>query len=118
MKLKYFKLSEFDSPDLPGSGERMQESTLRMLEKAREISGEPFRINSGYRTQAHNAKVGGVADSAHMGGWAADIATTPKTQKTIIMACQMAGFARMGVYNTFVHVDNDPSKKSPAAWQG
>ena len=36
MKLRYFNLAEFDSPDAPGSGEEfMDEEFLGMLDKAR-----------------------------------------------------------------------------------
>ena len=72
---KYFNTSEFDSPDVPGSGKNMQHSTLLMLCEARKIADVPFKINSGYRTEAHNSKVGGVTNSAHLKGYAADIST-------------------------------------------
>ena len=36
--MKYFKLSEFDSPDLIGSGEEMKQSTLNLLDEAREVA--------------------------------------------------------------------------------
>ena len=57
MTLRYFKLSEFDSPDEPGSGAKMQPETLQMLDAARHIAGVPFKITSGYRTKEHNRKV-------------------------------------------------------------
>ena len=82
-KPKYFNLSEFDSPDQAGSGAYMNPDFLRKLDKARGIAGIPFRINSGYRTEAHNRKVGGVNDSAHLKGLAVDIATTPETKDII-----------------------------------
>ena len=53
--MQYFKLSEFDSPDLPGSGQRMKPEFLKMIDRARDIAGGvPFVINSGFRTVAHN----------------------------------------------------------------
>ena len=75
MNLKYFKLEEFDSPDLPGSGEEMKSSTLLMLDRARALAKVPFVINSGYRTKAHNESVGGVEDSTHLDGYGVDIKT-------------------------------------------
>ena len=60
MEYKYFKTEEFDSPDLPGSGQLMQEDFMYKLDKAREIAGIGFKINSGMRTVSHNAKVGKV----------------------------------------------------------
>lgn len=43
------------------------------LEKVRAILGHPLTITSGYRCPALNAAVGGVGDSAHLHGLAADI---------------------------------------------
>lgn len=122
MTLKYFNLSEFDSKDADGSGKgtgaRMQRSTLEMLDRAREIAGVPFVINSGFRTEAHNRAIGGSRNSSHMRGYAADIRTTPLTQELIISALRAAGFQRIGIYRTFVHADNDPNLPSPATWIG
>ena len=67
---KFFKSTEFDSPDAPGSGKKMQHSTLQMLCKARKIADVPFKINSGVRTIAHNKEVKGVSNSAHIKGYA------------------------------------------------
>jgi len=114
---KFFKSTEFDSPDVPGSGKNMQHSTLLMLCEARKIADVPFKINSGYRTKAHNSKVGGVSNSAHLKGYAADISTpNGKHQEKIVRALRQAGFKRFGVYTNFVHADNDPNKKQFVAW--
>ena len=48
--MKYFKLEEFDSPDLKGSGKNMKKDFLVKLDEARELAGIPFKINSGFRT--------------------------------------------------------------------
>lgn len=74
MNLKYFTLSEFDSPDMEGSGSNMDATLLDMLDSLREHYGKPIRITSGFRTEKHNAAVGGVPDSSHMRGYAVDIA--------------------------------------------
>ena len=114
---KYFNTSEFDSPDVPGTGKKMQHSTLLMLCEARKIADVPFKINSGYRTIAHNTEVGGVSNSAHLKGYAADISTpNGKHQEKILRALRQAGFKRFGVYKNFVHVDSDPTKKQFVAW--
>ncbi len=44
-----------------------------MLDKARGIAGIPFVITSGFRTAEQNKAVGGVPNSAHLKGLAADI---------------------------------------------
>lgn len=117
-ELEYFEISEFDSPDLPGSGSNMKISTLLKLEQARKLANVPFRVNSGFRTKAHNAKLkDSVPNSSHTLGYAADIRTPNlEVQKKIIAACIIAGFKRIGVGRTYIHVDDDPTKKSPAVW--
>ncbi len=45
------------------------------LDPARELWGRPIGVNSGYRSLALNAAVGGAASSQHMKGEAADITT-------------------------------------------
>lgn len=116
MELKHFTLSEFDSPDEPGSGQKMNESFLFHLDIAREAYGAPMRITSGFRTEAHNRKVGGVSKSSHLTGHAADIAAPTAQDKAKILAALFdAGFRRFGIMRTAIHVDNDPSK-GPAVW--
>jgi uncharacterized protein YcbK (DUF882 family) len=115
--MKYFDIEEFDSPDLIGSGENMDAEFLEMLDSAREIAGIPFIITSGYRTKAHNKKVGGKSDSAHLTGHAADIKVNGSRQRwQIVEACIKAGFTRIGIANTFVHVDNDSTKPKDVIW--
>ncbi|MCQ2294461.1 MAG: D-Ala-D-Ala carboxypeptidase family metallohydrolase [Bacteroidales bacterium] len=46
-----------------------------LLDPARERWGKPLVVTSGYRCKKLNALVGGVADSQHLRGCAADIVT-------------------------------------------
>lgn len=113
----HFHIDEFDSPDLPGSGAYMQDDFLRMIDAAREVAGIPFVVNSGFRTEQHNRAVGGSPSSSHLNGWAADIRATNSTQRWIIIAaCLQAGFTRIGVADTFVHIDCDPDKAENVMW--
>ncbi len=113
----FFDTKEFDSPDVQGSGKNMQHTTLLMLCEARKIANVPFKINSGFRTIEHNAKVGGVVNSAHTRGYAIDISTpNGHNQKLIVKALRQAGFKRFGIYTNFIHADNDPIKKQFAYW--
>lgn len=48
---------------------------MELLDKIRERWGAPITVNSGYRSPALNARVGGSATSSHMKGEAADITT-------------------------------------------
>ncbi len=113
----HFELSEFDSPDEKGSGKYMYEKFLSMLDDARGIAGVSFTINSGFRTKSRNAYVGGKINSSHQYGYAADIHCTDSRSRFIIInALIKAGFSRIGVGKTFIHVDNDPDKDANVIW--
>ena len=115
--MKYFELNDFDSPDEPNSGVYMDRNFLDMLDKAREYAGVAFVINSGYRSKAHNKKVGGVKNSSHRKGCAADIAVISSRRRyKILEGLQKAGFNRIGIGNSFIHVDNDPDKAQNVIW--
>lgn len=80
---EHFDLDEFThsdtavAQDIDNSAPPAIEANLRRLaatlEKVRAILGHPLTITSGYRSPALNAAVGGVGDSAHLHGLAADI---------------------------------------------
>lgn len=109
--MKYFTLNEFSSPDFPNSGVNMDTDFLERLEQAREIAGIPFRITSGFRTKEHNSEVGGVPNSSHLIGVAADVAVSSGSERYVILnALIRAGFKRIGVAKTFIHCDTDPNK--------
>jgi len=115
--MKYFKLSEFDSPDVVGSGEAMDMEFLSKLDQARSLCDIPFRITSGYRTEDHNRKVKGVLGSSHTKGLAADIACTNSAARHIIVSALLkVGLNRIGIADTFIHVDRDPSKVANVIW--
>ncbi|QDP54123.1 MAG: putative peptidase M15 [Prokaryotic dsDNA virus sp.] len=121
MKYKYFDLKEFASPDEPGSGKHMRHEFLEMLDSAREEAGVPFKITSGFRTEAYNKdllKRGYKAskNSSHLKGCAADIACSSSDKRLkIVQALIKIGFTRLGIAKSFIHVDNDPVKPD-AIW--
>jgi hypothetical protein len=91
--MKYFTLDEFDSPDHKGSGVNMDSNFLELLNNARQIAGIPFKISSGYRTIEHNQKVGGVSNSSHLSGLAADISISSGNERYLVLnALIKAGF--------------------------
>ena len=109
--MKYFTLDEFDCPSHKGSGINMDSNFLAKLEEAREIAGVSFIITSGYRTKEHNEYVGGVPNSSHLIGVAADISVSSGADRYIILSALIkAGFRRIGVAKTFIHCDTDDSK--------
>lgn len=89
----------FISPDLAA-----------LLQKIRDHFGAPVNINSGYRTEAHNKKVGGAAYSKHKYGMAADIRINGVSPLTIAKYACSIGAGGVGLYQSFTHIDVRPNK--------
>lgn len=106
---KYFQPSEVVN---------LQPSLIQMLDNARGFAGIPFVITSGFRNPAQNASVGGVSNSAHLTGNAADILCTDQNRWTIIQGGLQAGFKRVEACATHVHFDNDNDSQHPSPWFG
>ena len=116
--IKYFSPGEFDSPDEHGSGKKMNIAFIEKLEAIRKECGFPFLINSGFRTPAHNAMVGGKGESSHTNGLAADIhIKTSSEMFKVLKAALSVGVKRIGVGKNFVHLDLDPSLPQDVCWQ-
>lgn len=115
---KYFDSKEFDSPDVEGSGEKMELYFIKKLTIAREANNKPMLITSGYRTKKHNIAVGGKENSAHLRGYASDIAVFNSNDRyRMVRALMLAGFKRIGVANGFIHCDCDPSLPQNVLWK-
>lgn len=81
------------------------------LQVLRDFLGESIKVNSGYRSEAHNKAVGGVKSSKHTKGLASDIRVKDLDTDDlylIIEALIKQGDMQeggLGVYDTFVHYD-------------
>ena len=112
--MKYFNYFEFDSPDIQGSGQLMSKELLEILDEVREDYGKPIVITSGYRTEAHNESVGGKKNSSHLKGLACDVAcTTSRDRFELVRLFLEYGITRIGIADTFIHIDIDDEDKSP-----
>ena len=115
--MKYFNYSEFDSPDVQGSGQMMDKDFLNLLDQARDRFDKPININSGFRTPAHNESVGGKENSSHLKGLAVDIHIGGSDDRfALYEALRKVGFKRLGVAKTFIHADIDPDKSPDVMW--
>ena len=115
--MKYFNYSEFDSPDIVGSGKLMDAGFVQKLDLLREKFDKPIKINSGYRSENHNANVGGTPNSSHIKGLAVDIScNNSKDRFAIIDICLDLGITRIGVASSFIHIDVDPDKTPNVIW--
>lgn len=61
------------------------------LEKVRSILMSPIRISSGYRSPELNKAIGGVSNSAHIDGYAADFTSPFGTPFAIVKKLKDAG---------------------------
>lgn len=107
----HFKLREFQSQD--GADKVLiSDELLAKLEELRSaVSGDvSIVVNSGYRSPAHNKKVGGASNSTHTQGYAADVKV--KRDGAYVAAdllcclCQTLGFKGIAYINgQSVHLD-------------
>lgn len=104
---KHFRVREFASKD--GSDKVLIDDDLvTLLENIREAAGgKAVTINSGYRSPEHNAAVGGVSNSQHVKGTAADIVVEGTDPLTVGQIAEhfLNKKGGIGVYQTFTHVD-------------
>ncbi len=111
----YFYRKELYSRD--AMREEMQYGFMRLLLVTRLEAQMPFIMTSGWRTPQRNEDIGGNWRSAHLTGWAGDVKAVFSWQKfTIINAALTAGFNRIGIGNTFIHLDNKPGYVENVIW--
>lgn len=117
--IKYFKQSQF-ACKCGCTQNKISPVLVQLLDTARSTSGIPFIITSGYRCPKHNKNVGGVNDSQHIYGNAADIAWKDYNQLYVMInALLLAGFNRIGInyQKKFIHVDISEIKTNNIIWK-
>ena len=107
---KNFKVSEFTCHC--GCGLNNAEQTMiDMCQKIRDKLGVPVNVNSACRCPKHNAKVGGVRNSQHLNGVAADLSCSLgavkmfDTVKAMYANGELPELRYCIRYKTFIHVD-------------
>lgn len=114
---KYFSEAELSCRccgELPPDG--MDPRLLDVLDTMRETLGGPLELSCAYRCPSHNAEVGGVPNSQHVQGTAADVlcpnGVSVDELASVAETCGADGIGRY--YNSgFVHVD---TRGYPARW--
>ena len=92
---------------------------IDLLEEIRGNVNEPIIITSGCRCPYYNDSVGGVPNSAHTRGTAADIKTGimyGADRHAIVEGAVFGNAAGIGVASTFIHVDVDSVLPRPSMW--
>ena len=107
LPLRHFSTVEFRCKCGCGVGmEKMDADLLQMLDEARELAGIPFPLSSAYRCPKHNTR-----------GYAVDIRCVDSHSRfAMLQALLEAGFRRIELAPTWIHVDNDPDKPHDAAF--
>ena len=86
-----------------GIEENVEALVEQVLDPARERLGKAVTVNSGFRCPVHNKAVGGVYNSQHVSGLAADVhcEDNRKLAKVIV---ENGRFDQLILYPTFIHV--------------
>ena len=91
---------------------------VKIADEIRNRIGKPIQINSGIRCKTHNANVGGVSNSQHLLGNAADlgcpIGCTPAQMASIAEEI-MGDTGGIGTYSWGIHIDTRSTK---SRWNG
>ena len=120
-EIKYFKKQEFAckcGKYCNGYPVDIDMNMVKIADKIRHIIGKPVPVNSGIRCKTHNANVGGVSNSQHLLGKAADLGCpsgcTPEQMASIAESI-MGNTGGIGIYSWGIHIDTRSAK---SRWNG
>ncbi|MEA2021076.1 MAG: D-Ala-D-Ala carboxypeptidase family metallohydrolase [Candidatus Caldatribacteriota bacterium] len=112
---KHFRLSEFTCPCC--NRVMLHPKLLGKLVELRDTLERPVYVNSGYRCAKYNQKIGGVVNSYHCIGLAADISVKDINLIELLEVCENINFNGIGFYEkkNFLHLDVRPTRR--ARWR-
>ncbi len=101
---------------MTGEIKNLHPDLIKVLEDLEQCMGFELQIISGYRTPAHNVKVGGVTASEHIAfpSLAADVlCKRSSTRYKMLKELFSMGIRRIGIGNSFIHVGVGVSQVYP-----
>ena len=114
---RHFKPAEFERCTPSCNIEDMQQSALDMIDRLRDEAGIPLLLSCAYRSRAWELSKGRSGKSAHTTGDAVDIrCNNTATRMKIVKAAMKIGIRRIGIGDSFVHVDNSPTLVQDVIW--
>ncbi len=111
----HFKRDEFNCHD-GSEANYMNIRFVHLLDMIRDEYKKKMIVDSGYRTMAWNLKIGGVPDSAHTKGLAADILCKNSFDRFRMITIALKYIHRIGIGKNFIHFDNDRMLPHPRIW--
>ncbi len=122
----HFDIGEFTCHCCGGGASLISDRLIELLEQLRVKAGKPIHVNCGYRCPPHNAAVGGVPNSQHVLGTAADITIPALSFNDAKRLVEQIDFDGTGWYPPeydggawFIHVDvRDGGIGSHIVWVG
>ncbi|MCR5833182.1 MAG: DUF882 domain-containing protein [Selenomonadaceae bacterium] len=123
---RHFDIDEFTCHCCGGGSSLISDRLIELLELLRVKAGKPIHVNCGYRCPSHNAAVGGVSNSQHVLGTAADITIPALSFSEAKRLVEQIDFDGTGFYPPeydggawFIHVDvRDGGIGSHIVWIG
>ena len=114
---EHFKVREFAQKDFRCDKVIVDTKLIKVLEDIRAHFKKPVIVTSGYRTPEYNTKIGGVKNSQHTKGTAADIKVSGVPAKEVQKYLEHKYPDKYGIgsYLTFTHIDTRAKK---ARWRG
>ena len=115
MDTENFKYTELECPCCKRN--KTTDKFMKKLQEIRDHYGKPMVVRSGYRCKQHNLEAGGVANSVHLDGNAADIEILDGANRfNFIQVCIALGIKRIGLHKQFIHIDIADNRPSPQVW--
>lgn len=101
---------------------KIETALIEALEQLRTLANKEIVVHDGFRCPAHNQDVGGVSESEHTRGMAADVSIPGLSlQQMFDLALQIPTFLHggVGVYDSnFLHLDTRPHQARWARVRG
>lgn len=102
----------------------LDDNVIIALQYIRDLSSNPIRVTSTYRTPAYNALIGGVSNSQHIQGRAIDFQWIDNNYEELVrfkseflkpnselkQNLYDIGLRGLGFYETFLHIDTRPQE--------
>lgn len=108
-KYPHFSEEEFRLATPSCEIDQMDPSFMEAVERIRERSGVPMRVNSAFRSPEYERSKGRSSNSYHCDGRALDVHCLNSVSRyKLVEACMHFGELSMVLHPTYIHFDNRP----------